>query len=114
MSGVVARTTSLMRDENNLAQRLATREADYLRFLTDTSIPGGITTGPSVTSGWSNSGRRSPVACAQSPGPPLRRPAQLPVDSPQTRPRPARRPRPPHCGPPLAARKHPSPHRHRV
>jgi transposase len=34
-----ARTTSLMRDENNLAQRLATREADYLRFLTDTAVP---------------------------------------------------------------------------
>ncbi|WP_244957111.1 IS66 family transposase [Candidatus Frankia nodulisporulans] len=28
-----------MRDENNLAQRLATREADYLRFLTDTAVP---------------------------------------------------------------------------
>lgn len=39
ISQTQGRTSSLMRDENNLAQRLATREADYLRFLSDVAIP---------------------------------------------------------------------------
>lgn len=39
LSQTSPRTTKLMREENNLAQRLVSREADYLRFLTDVSIP---------------------------------------------------------------------------
>jgi hypothetical protein len=39
ISQTEARATTLMRTHNALAHRLADRAADYLRFLTDTSIP---------------------------------------------------------------------------
>ncbi|WP_256789766.1 IS66 family transposase [Frankia sp. AvcI1] len=39
ISQTAARATKAMRTENNLADRLASREADYLRFLTDLAVP---------------------------------------------------------------------------
>lgn len=39
ISTTQARMTKLMRKHNNLARRLAAREADYLRFLTNPAIP---------------------------------------------------------------------------
>ncbi len=39
ISQTEARTSTLMRKHNALARRLADREADYLRFLTDLSVP---------------------------------------------------------------------------
>jgi transposase len=63
-----ARSGALMKKHHALARRLLDRQDDYLRFTTDFRAPPD-NNGTSATSGWPNSGRKYPGACAPSPAP---------------------------------------------